>query len=93
MFIEQFNEFELRCHGPLGRTCNSKTGYFQGKTKVSKENNSSSELLLTAKYIAEGNVSCFPSLGPSQLYKLSKKRYVLNVNLSKGRIEQFNFYN
>ena len=50
MFIEQIIEFELRGPGPPGRTCNAKTGYFFGKTKISKENKSSSELLLTSTY-------------------------------------------
>ena len=79
MFIEQIIEFELTGPGPPGRTCNAKTGYFHDKTKISKENKSLSELLLTAKYIAEGNVPCFPTPGPSQLQNLSKKCYVLEV--------------
>ena len=44
--------------------------------KNSKENKSSSELLLTAKYIAEGNVPCFRSPGPCQLQHLSKNARV-----------------
>ena len=60
MLIEQIIEFKLRVLGPPGRTYNPKTGYFCGKTKISKKNKSSSELLFTAKYIAEGNVPCFP---------------------------------
>ena len=71
MFIEQTIEFELRGSGPPGRTCNPKTGYFHDKTKISKEKQSLSELLLTAKYIAEVInvlVHGFPSPdGPSQL--------------------------
>ena len=58
MFIEHIIEFELRGSGPSGRPCNPKTGYFYNKTKISKKK-SSSELLLTAKYVAEGNVPCF----------------------------------
>ena len=64
MFIEQIIEFESMGPGPSGRTCNPTTDYFYDKTKISKENKSSSELLLTAKNIAEDNVSCFPSPGP-----------------------------
>ena len=52
MFIEQIIEFELRGPGLYGRTWNAKTGYFHGKTKISKKNKSSSELIRTAKYIA-----------------------------------------
>ena len=70
MFIEQIIEFEFRGPGPPGRTSNAKTGYFDGKTKISKENKPSSELLLTAKYIAGSNVPCFPSPVPSQLQNL-----------------------
>ena len=66
MFIEQIIEFKMRSPGSPGRTCNAKTGYFHGKTKISKENKSSSELLLTTKYVADGNAFCFPSPGPSQ---------------------------
>ena len=58
---------------PPGCTCNPKIGYFCDKTKISKENIASSEKLLTAKYIAEGNVPSFPSPGPSQLLNVSKK--------------------
>ena len=36
MFIEQVIEFELRGHGPPGRTCTFTTGYFYDKTKISK---------------------------------------------------------
>ena len=39
MLIEQIIDFELRGYVPPGRTCNSKTGYFQDKTKISKEIN------------------------------------------------------
>ena len=42
MFIEQTIEFELRSREPPVRTCNPKTGCFQDKTKISKENKSSS---------------------------------------------------
>ena len=35
MLIEQIIEFELRGDGSLGRICNSKTGYFSDKTKIS----------------------------------------------------------
>ena len=38
MLIEQSNELKLRRPGPLGRTCTYSTGYFHGKTKISKEN-------------------------------------------------------
>ena len=34
MFIKQIIEFQLRGRGPLGRTCNPKTGYFHDKTKM-----------------------------------------------------------
>ena len=67
MFIEQIIEFELRGPWPSCRTCIPKTGYFQVKTNVPKENKSWSELLPTAKYIVEGNVPCFPSPGTSLL--------------------------
>ena len=73
MFIEQIIEFELRGLGLPGRICNPKTGYFYDKTKISEKTKSSSELLLTAKYIAEGNVPyTSPSPGPKQLQNLSK---------------------
>ena len=80
MFIDQIIEFELRNPGSPGRKRNAKTGIFHGKTKISKENKSSSKLLLTAKYTAGCNAPCFPSPGRSQLQNLSKKCYVLNVN-------------
>ena len=38
MLIEEVVEFELRGHGPSGRTCTYTTGYFYDKTKISKEN-------------------------------------------------------
>ena len=38
MFIEQIIEFESRGPGHPGRTCNSKTGYFCDKTKISQAN-------------------------------------------------------
>ena len=37
MLVEQKIEFELRGTGPPGRTCTPITGYFYGKTKVSKK--------------------------------------------------------
>ena len=37
MLIEQIIEFEVRGHGPPGRTCTPTAGYFQDKTKISKE--------------------------------------------------------
>ena len=37
MLIEQIIELELRRPGPPGRTCNSITGYFHDKTKISNE--------------------------------------------------------
>ena len=71
MFIEKLLNLNLRALGrtsnPKYCTCNLKTGYFQDKTKISKENKSSSELLLTSKYSAEVNVICFPSPGQSQI--------------------------
>ena len=54
-------------------TYNPKIGYLNDETKIFEENKSFSELLLTTKYIAEGNVPCFPSPGLSQLQNLSKK--------------------
>ena len=38
MQIEQIVELQLRGPGPPGLTCSSITGYFHGKTKISKEN-------------------------------------------------------
>ena len=38
MLIEQIVELQLRGPGPPGLTCTSITGYFHGKTKISKEN-------------------------------------------------------
>ena len=38
MFIEQTTKFEFRGLVPLGRICNSATGYFYDKTKISQEN-------------------------------------------------------
>ena len=78
MFIELIIEFELRSPGPPGRTCNAKTGYFQGKTKIFNENKSSSELLLTAKYIAGGNEVYLAFLHLDQVF--IEKCNVLNVN-------------
>ena len=64
MFIEQIIKYELRGSGPPGRTCNAKIGYFHGKTEVSQENKSSSELSLTAKYVyCKTKCTCFPSPG------------------------------
>ena len=62
MFIAQITGIEFELKGPelLGHTCNPKTGYFQDKTRISKKNRSSREILLTAEYIAESNVPCFP---------------------------------
>ena len=76
MFIEKIIEFELRGPGLSGHACNAKTGYVHGQTTIPKETKSSSELLLTAKYIAGGNLPCFLSLGQSQIQILSKKCYV-----------------
>ena len=73
MFIKQTIEFELRSPGPPGRTCNPKTGYLHAKQRTPRKIKSSSAILFTAKYIAEGNVPCFTSPGPSQLQNLSKK--------------------
>ena len=36
MLIEQIIEFELRGPGPPSRTCTTKRGYFQDKTKIFK---------------------------------------------------------
>ena len=61
MFIEQIIEFELKGPGSPCRTCNLQTGYFYDKTRISKKKIFfSSEILLTAEYIANGNVPCFP---------------------------------
>ena len=38
MLIEQIIEFELRGHGLSSPTCSPQTGYFHGKTKLSKAN-------------------------------------------------------
>ena len=38
MLIEEVIKFELRKHGPPGRTCTFTTGYFYDKTKISKQN-------------------------------------------------------
>ena len=38
MLIEQIVELQLRKPGPPGLTCTSISGYFQDKTKISKEN-------------------------------------------------------
>ena len=38
MFIEQTIKFEFRGLVPLSRVCTPATGYFDGKTKISKEN-------------------------------------------------------
>ena len=55
MFIKQIIEFQLKGAGPqptcnpkTSSTCTPKTGYFENKTKISKKNKSSSELLLTS---------------------------------------------
>ena len=85
MFTEQIIEFELKGPGTPARTCNSKTDYFHDKTKISKDNKFSSESLLPAKHIAEGNVPCFPSPGPSQLQNLSKNCLVLNENCKQKK--------
>ena len=74
MFIKKINEFELRSPRPSGCTSNAKTGYFMVRKKTPREIcRSSRKLLLTAKYIAEGNAPCFSSPGPRQLKNLSKK--------------------
>ena len=57
MFIEQIIEFKSRGPGP-GCTSNSKTGYFNDKTKIGKENLREN---LAVEYISEDNVPCFPS--------------------------------
>ena len=36
-FIEQIIEFEVRGHGPPGRTCTPPDGYFHDKAKIYKE--------------------------------------------------------
>ena len=48
MLIEQIVELQLRGPGPLGLTCTSITGYFHDKTKISKENLSSTAKMLHA---------------------------------------------
>ena len=70
MFIEQIIEFELRYPDPPSPTCSPKTGYSYEKTKISKENLRLNYYLLL-KNIAEGDVPCFPSSGPSLLQNLS----------------------
>ena len=71
MFIEQIIEFQLRGPESPDRTRNPKTGYFCDKTKDLR-GKSSSELLLTAKNIAEGNAPCFLHLEPVN-YKIYPK--------------------
>ena len=38
MLNDQIIEFELRNPGSPGRTCTPETGYFHGKTNISKTN-------------------------------------------------------
>ena len=69
MFVEQI-EFELGSPGLL--LVHVTLGLIILKTKQRPPKKSSSELLLTAKNIAEGNVPCFFSPGPYQLQNLPK---------------------
>ena len=56
MLSEQIIEFKLRGLGPLNRTCTPTTGYFQVKTKISKENLRVDYLLL--KYLKNLTPNC-----------------------------------
>ena len=77
MLIKQIVDFELGGPGPLGIHALLKVVIFM--TKQNLQDKSSSELLFTAKNIAGGYVSCFSSLGPSQLQNLTPKFKILNV--------------
>ena len=64
--MEQIIEFQLKGPGPqpicdhkTSSTCTPKTGYFENKTKISKKNKSSSDLLLASTYTVESKVPCF----------------------------------
>ena len=71
----------------------AKTGYFHGKTKISKENISSSKLFFTAKCIAGGNVLCFLHLNQINYKIYFKNDWFLKWIVTKRRTEQFNFFN
>ena len=84
----------MRGPEPPGRTCTTKTGYFQDKNLPGKP---SSELLSTFKIFAGGNVPCYPPTGPSHLQNLTPKCKILNVfwgcPVSKGRTKQLELFN
>ena len=65
MLIEQIIEFEVRGHGPPGRTCTPTTGYFPDKTKISKESLRVDYFIIYCYNIAQGNVLYFPQPGPN----------------------------
>ena len=77
MLIKQIIKFELRGHGPPGRTCTPTAGYFHDKTKISKENLRVDHYLLLK--IARGNARYFPLPGPNYLQNLTLKCKILNV--------------
>ena len=79
MLVELILEFNLKSPSSLVVHAILKLVIFVTKQK-DIQGKSSSELFLTAKNIAKGNVRSFPSPGSSQLQNLSQKRCILNVN-------------
>ena len=65
MLIEQIVEFQWRGPGPPGLTCNSITGYFHDKTKISKENLRVGFHLL--QMVARVNAPYFPLPGANHV--------------------------
>ena len=77
MHIELIIEFKLKGPWPPGRTCTPITGYFQDKTKISKENLPVDYYLLV-KYCTR-QCTLLPSIWAKPLTNLTRKCEILNV--------------
>ena len=80
MIIKNFFEFELKGPGPLGRACTSTTGYFDDKTKITKENLGVDHYLLL-KYCMMQCTLIFPTW-PNHIQNLTPKCKILSVFLT-----------
>ena len=84
MLIEQIVELQLREPGLPGLTCTSITGYFHGKTKMSKENLRVGFHLLLKRYTRQCTLLP-PIPGPNHLQlnfntKMQDVKRVLDLN-------------